>query len=722
MSHEHDTHSVPSRNGRTIGWNPTTCMRCAVGCGHLQRGADEGHGIANVQGHTEHPVNRGLACKRGIRESVDPAGEWLTEPLVRRGGSLEPTDWNTALGIVASRLIEALADDPDRVAVLGSGQQTNEAAYALGTVARGAIGTRNYDANTTLCMSSAVTAYYRAFGSDAPPPTYDDVPAARTHLVWGANPAVAHPVLHRWILDSAAEEDSRLIVVDPVESETANDADSHVALEPGTDLALARAVLARVVDDGAIDREFVDRFTTGFDDLVAALPTAEDAAETAGVSCQDVSRVANALTDPTLLYWGMGVNQSVQGTATAHALIDCCLATGNLRPGSGPFSLTGQANSMGARLCASKGTWPGHREFSDPGHRKTVSRTWDVPLRRLPDDPGPGPVGIVDRIVRGNVDVCWTVATNPVAGMPDAGYVSRAMDDVFLVVQDAFRTETVERADVVLPAATWGETTGTVTNMERTVSKVTAATTPPERIRQDLDIVAAIGNRIESGLFPNPPVDPETIFDELRELTAGTPADLSGITYDRLEAELAVRWPTAESGRQGGYRYFDADDPSWSFPTSDGRARFSVANHAGLAEPTDEGYPLTLTTGRRADAYNTGVRMRRVGGDGLPVARLHPEEIVEYVEALDRGRTVIESRRSAITVEVQPDNRVPPGVVWMDIHHPDVNELTIARVDPASNEPNYKQCAVAVTPPERTPQLTRDGLPYSQGISSPSGN
>ncbi|MFP8953275.1 assimilatory nitrate reductase NasA [Natrialbaceae archaeon A-arb3/5] len=701
-----------------IGWKPTTCMRCAVGCGHLQRGADKGQGIVDVRGHTEHPVNRGLACKRGIRESVDPQGEWLTEPLVRRGETLEPTDWNTALGLVASQLIETVADDPDRVAVLGSGQQTNEAAYALGKVARGALGTRTYDANTTLCMASAVTAYYRAFGSDGPPPTYDDVPKATTHLVWGANPAVAHPVLYRWIVDSAMAEGCRLIVVDPVESETANDADCHVAPEPGTDLALARAVLAQVVEDGAVDRAFVDKWTTGFDELLASLPTVEQAAETAGVSVQVVKRIANALDDPTLVYWGMGVNQSIQGTATAHALIDLCLATGNLQPGSGPFSLTGQANSMGTRVCSSKGTWPGHREFSDPDHRKAVASTWGVPFSRLPAETGPGPVGIVDEIVLGDVELCWTVATNPVVGMPNAGYVRRAFDDVFLVAQDAFWSETVECADVVLPAATWGETDGTVTNMERTVSRVTAATEPPDGIKQDIDIIAEIGNRIEPGLFPDPPVTPETVFEEVRELTAGTAADFSGITYDRLESELAVRWPTSDVESHGEYRYHESDGVSWSFPTDDGKAHFSAANHGGLAEPTNEEYPLTLTTGRRADAYNTGVRMRSEDGDGLPVARLHPKEIVEYVEALDRGRAVIESRRSSITVEVQPDNRVPSGVIWMDVHHPDVNELTLSQVDPDSNEPNYKQCAVTVVPPERTPPLTHDGLSHLETADS----
>jgi assimilatory nitrate reductase catalytic subunit len=699
-------------------WTPTTCMRCAVGCGHLQQGVDGGYGLDTVRGDASHPVNRGLACQRGVEETADPDGEWLTRPLVRDGGDLVATSWDTALDTVVTRFDDALAD-PNGVAVLGSGQQTNEAAYALGKLARGGFGTRYYDANTTLCMASAVTAYYQAFGSDAPPPTYDDIPDAETHLVWGANPAVAHPVMYRWITDSATDG-GRLLVVDPVRSETVDDADVHVQLDPGTDLALARAVLASVVGSGDVDRAFVDRHTDGFEDLRESLPDVERAAATAGVSRERVERLAEALADPTVVYWGMGVNQSVQGTATARALIDLCLATGNLGPGTGPFSLTGQANSMGTRVCSSKGTWPGHRPFGDPDHRRTVAETWGVPVERLPDDPGPGPVGIVDAIEDGEVEACWAVATNPVAGMPDADRVREVLADAFLVVQDTFRTETCAVADVVLPAATWGESAGTVMNMERTVSRVRAATDVPPKIRQDIDVVAAVGNRLAPDLFSRPSLDPEVAFDELRALTAGTPADLSGISYDRLDAGLAVRWPAPEPDGQGGYRY--VTDDGWTFPTPSGRAQFSTGTHGGLAEPTDGDYPLTLTTGRRPDAYNTGVRSRGSGVDELPVARVHPETALDHIEALDRGRTVVASRRASVTVRVQPDDGVPPGVVWLPIHHPAVNALTLPVVDPESDEPNFKQCAVDVRAPEPEHPLTYQGFASRDGTAPTEGD
>ncbi|MFB6169322.1 MAG: assimilatory nitrate reductase NasA [Haloferacaceae archaeon] len=687
-------------------WVPTTCMRCAVGCGHLQRSVDTGYGVDTVRGDPAHPVSEGLACRRGTRESADPDGEWLTRPMVRRDDRLVPTTWKNALDVAAEAMGRAAERSPDAVAVLGSGQQTNEAAYALGKLARGGVGTRYYDANTTLCMASAVAAYYDAFGSDAPPPTYDDVPAAERHVVWGANPSVAHPVLFRWIEESANAAGSELVVVDPVVTETADVADRHVAPDPGADLTLARAVLARVVERDGLDEAFVEAATTGFDELCDALPDPETAAAEAGVTAADVDALAAALDAPTLVYWGMGVNQSVDGTATAGALVDLCLATGNLGPGSGPFSLTGQANSMGTRVCSSKGSWPGHRDFRDPAERRTVADYWDVPVERLPDETGPGPVGTL-AAVEDEVEVVWTVATNPAAGVPDATTVADRLDEAFLVAQDAFYSETVEHADVVLPAATWGEAAGTVINMERTVSRVRPATDVPPGIRQDIDIIAALAHRLCPGLLGAPPLDPEAVFREFADLTAGTDADCSGLSYTRLDAESAVRWPAPDPTSEGGYRYHEAADAAdpvdcWRFPTPSGRARFSSVVDPTDPEPVDEEFPLVLTTGRVADEYNTGVRTREGAGPGdptSPVARVAPETFAAATPP-DGVRARLVTRRGSITATLSPDEAVPAGLVWLPIHHPGVNDLTLPESDPRSAEPNLKQCAVRIDPPD----------------------
>ncbi len=679
-------------------WQETTCMRCAVGCGLLQCGEEAE--LTAVRGNPSHPATRGADCKRGVRETLDPGGQRLTEPLVRRGGTLQPTDWDTAVGIVTTQFLDAVRTDSSNIAIFGSGQQTNEAAYALGKLARGGLGTPHYDANTGLCMASAVTAYDRAFGGNAPPPTYDDIPAAETHLVWGANPATAHPVLFNWIAESVSN-DGQLVVVDPVKSETAALADMHIQPDPGVDLALVRGVIAHVVDSGGVDTAFIEENATGYEQMIDSLPTVQEAAETAGVAVADIKRITEAVDAKTLLYWGMGVNQNVQGTKTARGLIDLCLATGNLGPGSGPFSLTGQANSMGNRVCASKESWPGHRPYTDQSVRKEIADLWDVPFSRLPANRGDGFVGIVDRMTRGDIDLCWTVATNPAAGLPNADHVRSVLDDVFLVVQDAFHSETVECADVVLPAATWGETTGTTMNMERRVAPVSAAVEPPGDAKQDLDIIATIANGIEPDLFGEPPLDPSEVFAELRSITAGAPADLSGITYDRLQQERAVRWPAEEIDSEGGYLYYNGED-TWSFDTDSGLARFSSGTHAGVAEPVDGQYPLTLTTGRVEGVYNTGVRNTETLTEGLPRARMHPMTVSEHLPAFERGRTVVESRRGAVTVVVTPDEGVQRGLIWLPIHNSAVNTLTLPDCDPSSDEPNYKQCAVRVRAPTET--------------------
>jgi len=680
-------------------------MRCAVGCGHMQRGADTGYGIDMVRGDAAHPVNQGLACSRGIEESRDPDGAWLTRPMVRDDGELRTTTWDVALARAIRGLQQAHDADPDSVAVLGSGQQTNEAAYALGKLARGGFGTRNYDANTTLCMASAVTAYYQAFGSDAPPCTYDDIGEADRHVVWGANPAVAHPVMFRWI--SEAAEDTELVTVDPVRSETAENSDHHVAPDPGKDLAFARAVLARLVETDRTDDAFVAEATDGFEALLATLPDAETAAAEAGVGLDDVELVADAMDQRALLYWGMGINQHVQGTETARALIDLTLATGNLRPGGGPFSLTGQANSMGTRICSSKGSWPGQRAFEDPDHRQFVAEAWGVPVDRLPDDTGPGPVGMLEN----GPDAVWAVATNPVAGMPDADSARQQLADAFLVAQDAFHTETTELADVVLPAATWGESEGTTTNMERTISRVRAATAVPSGVRRDLDIIATVGSRLFPDLFETTSPDPSDVFDEFAGLTEGTVADCSGITYDRLEEAHAVRWPATDADSSGGYRYYEpeTDAPggeSWSFPTATGNAQFSTGRQDELPEPVDEEYPLTLTTAREADGYNTGVRSRG-GAAGELVARIHPDTVERH--AAQDGQLTVASRRGSATARVDEDEGVPRGMVWLPIHHPATNRLTLSDRDPQSKEPHFKQCAVRLAAPDaELPPATAD--------------
>jgi assimilatory nitrate reductase catalytic subunit len=339
-----------------------------------------------------------------------------------------------------------------------------------------------------------------------------------------------------------------------------------------------------------------------------------------------------------------------------------------------------------------------------------VAETWGVPVDRLPDDTGPGPVGMLSD----GPDAVWTVATNPVAGMPDADSARDQLADAFVVAQDAFHTETTELADVVLPAATWGESEGTTTNMERTISRVRAATEIPSGVRADLDIIATIGSRLFPELVETTSPDPSDVFEEFAGLTEGTVADCSGISYERLAEANAVRWPAPDADSQGGYRYYDGggsdstDGESWSFPTATGTAQFSTGRQRDLPEPTDEEYPLTLTTAREADGYNTGVRSRG-GVAGDLVARIHPDTVAAHTDLVVEGRLTVASRRGAATVHIDEDEGVPRGMVWLPIHHPATNRLTLSECDPQSDEPHFKQCAVQLAAPEaELPPATAD--------------
>jgi len=336
-------------------------------------------------------------------------------------------------------------------------------------------------------------------------------------------------------------------------------------------------------------------------------------------------------------------------------------------------------------------------------------------IDRLPDDPGPGPVGMLEN----GPDAVWAIATNPVAGMPEADSARERLEGAFVVAQDAFHTETTELADVVLPAATWGESEGTTTNMERTISRVRAATAVPSGVRQDIDIIATIGSRLFPELFEHTSPDPSDVFEEFAGLTEGTVADCSGITYDRLDENHAVRWPAPDGDSHGGYRYYgggetdtadgsSTDGESWSFPTATGAAQFSTGRQQPLPEPVDDEYPLTLTTAREADGYNTGVRSRG-GTEGALVARIHPETVAAHTERVTDGELVVASRRGSATVRIDEDEGVPRGMVWLPIHHPATNRLTLAERDPQSNEPHFKQCAVRLAAPEADlPPATAD--------------
>jgi len=558
---------------------PTTCMRCAVGCGYQQRAGDDGE-FLDVRGDDDHP-ERGQDLQSGVRETIDPSGgegDRTADPPGRDA----PAD---RLGHRSRDRFGADyrgAQERERQR-RGAGKRPADergGGVRAGKLARG-FGTRYYDANTTLCMASAVQAYVQAFGSDAPPPTYDDIPDAETHVIWGARRSPI-PCCIAGSPTARAGTTGELIVVDPVESETAADADLHVSPEPGTDLALARAVLAQVVDDGLVDREFIEHHTEGFEAMVGSLPDVDVAAETAGVPVERVSELAAAFDARTLVYWGMGVNQSVQGTGTARSLIDLCLATGNLGPGSGLLvDRTGELDGE-PRLrleVVVAGIQTVRRHGSPQGYRQRVGRSAE-PASRLvragvrPDHRRAG-AGQRRRLLDGGDE----------PGRGDARREPRRERPRRHVPDRPRRVPLRHRraGGRGVAGGDVGESEGTVMNMERRVSRVSAAREPPADVRrQDVDIIGAVARPCRFG---------SVRFDAARPRSAVRRGQRPDARHDGRPLGDLLRAAVRGAGRpvarpdetgEGGYRYYDGDgadaeDARDATPddarTADGRSR-----------------------------------------------------------------------------------------------------------------------------------------------------
>jgi assimilatory nitrate reductase catalytic subunit len=683
-------------------WVRTTCGYCSVGCGILL-GVRNGRAVAS-KGDPDHPVNRGRLCPKGLSEhlTIDAPGR-LTTP--RLGD--QPVSWDVALDTMVdeiSRLTDA--HGPGSFAVLSTGQLVTEEFYALGKLVRLGLRLSHFDGNTTLCMASAVSGYKLTFGSDGPPASYDDLRLADCVLLIGANVADNHPLLVPRLMDN---RDGVLITVDPRVTKTAMISDLHLAVRPRSDIALLNGILRVLFEENLVDHDFVAAHTTGVDELRAAVEpfTPERVAEECGIDPEDVRRVARTFgrAERAMVAWTMGVNHSVQGTETAALITTLCLVTGNVgRPGTGPFSITGQCNAMGTRETGFTASMPGYRAFDDPQARRELAELWDIDESRLPAERGRAYPDIVNAIVNGQIKGLWIIGTNPVVSFPNREVLEFALGRLeLLVVQDGFETPTSRLADIVLPAAIWGEKDGTYTNSERRVSRVRRAVAPPGEARPDFDVFLEVADRLgmRDELFPKWKT-PEDAFDEWTQVSAGRLCDYSGITYARIDAAGGVQWPcaTGTADPAGSPRlYTDA-----RFPQPDGRARLRSVQPQPIADRPRPRYPFLLNTGRTVEHWHTRTKTGKV-----PILeRLAPEAWVEIHPAdasrlrVRSGDTVrISSSRGAVEpVAVRVSATVREGEVFVPFHYDEacVNRLTPSEFDPISREPNYKQSAVAIEP------------------------
>ena len=711
----------------------TVCPYCGVGCG-VEASVEDGK-IVQITGDESHPANFGKICPKpsGLPEAVHHSDR-LTHPL-RRGddGSFGRVSWDEALDEISEKLGETIEQHgPEAVAFYLSGQFLTEDYYVANKLAKGFLGTNSVDSNSRLCMASAISGYKAAFGTDGPPTAYSDIGQAGCIVFWGSNAAECHPITFDRIKQRKKEdkEDPSLpvIVIDPRRTATAEIADLHLPVKPGTDIALANAMLKVLIDEDLIEDGFIENHTNGFEVAAetASEWSVEKASEVCGVPAEDIVWAARKFgkAPAALIFWAVGVNQSAVGTAKSSAIINLCLATGNVgKPGAGPFSLTGQPNAMGGReVGGSSNLLPGYRTSANPEHRREIEAAWDIPEGSIPEAWGLAATEIFRALDEGDVKFLWVAATNPAVSMPDLERARRAMRNApFVVVQDAYLTETTQLADLVLPAAQWGEKTGVVTNSERRVSLVRKLVEPVGEAQPDWEIFAEVARRMGFGdHFAWK--DEAEIYDEYTELTRGTPVDVTGLSHERLERGPR-QWPVPDVGwreerptsgiqsaepheeHPGTHRLYTDK----KFNTPDGRANFVATPHEGLAEPPSDKYPLTLSNGRVKNQWHTMTRTGRAENlmkdlEGGPYVEVHPE--AAEAAGIEDGKPMeIFSARGSFKARALFTENIEPGTVFVPFHWGDLwagdgslNNTTHDTIDPDSKQPELKGAAVRLEP------------------------
>ena len=696
---------VPSRLApeRTV---QTVCGFCSTGCSldvHIRDGQP-----VNITPTAKYPVNIGMACPKGW-EALTPlaADDRATHPLVRDDrGRMHRVTWDEAARTFVDRFRAVQAEHgPGSVAFLSTGQIPTEEMALLGAFAKFGMGVVDGDGNTRQCMATSVVAHKEAFGFDAPPYTYADFEESDVMVLVGSNLCIAHPIMWERICRNPHQPE--IVVVDPRKTETAMAATHHVALRPKSDLTLLYGIAALLIERGWIDREFIDRSTSGFADFAAHVaPFTPDVVELAsGIAPDELERIASTIHRGrrVSLWWTMGVNQSHQGVRTAQAIINLALMTGNIgRPGTGANSITGQCNAMGSRLFANTTNLLGGHDFANPDHRAKVARIVGVPEEVIPTAPSRAYDQILEGVVSGRIKGLWVIATNTAHSWINQTFAHDVLDRLdVLVVQDMYTTtETAERADLVLPAAGWGEKSGTFINSERRLGLVQPVADPPGEAKTDFEIFRLLADAWGCGEMFARWSSPEAVFEILKELSDGQPCDITGIDgYEMLAERGGVQWPyprTAPDEAQERRLFADG-----GFFTPDRRARFVVDDVRPPAEPTSGRYPLVLLTGRGSSAqWHTETRT----GKSAILRSLSPQRLfvdISPSDADDRGivpgdDVVVSSVRGEIVARANVTPNVAGGQVFLPMHHPDTNRITAPSFDPSSRQPSYKWSAVEV--------------------------
>ena len=705
------------------------CGYCSTGCSltvHLKDGEP-----VNLTPAPGYPVNRGAACPKGWEAlAVLGAVDRATTPLLRDASDVQrPVSWDEALRTMAERF-KAIQSrhGPESVAFLGTGQMATEEMALLGALAKFGMGMAHGDGNTRQCMATSVVAYKQAFGFDAPPYTYRDFEESDVLVFVGANPCLAHPILWERVLRN--RHDPAIVVIDPRVTETAMQATEHLPVRPKSDQTLFYGLARLLVERGWIDRGYIDAHTRDFEEYAAAVQpyTLDRVSRETGLEAAVVERLAETIHGGSRVsfWWTMGVNQSHQGVRTAQSIINLALMTGNIgRSGTGANSITGQCNAMGSRLFSNTTNLLGGHDFANPDHREKVARVLDIDPAIIPTRASWAYNEIIEGILRERIKGLWVVCTNTAHSWINQGQARDILGRLdCLVVQDMYSTtETARMADLVLPAAGWGEKDGTFINSERRIGRIRKVARAPGEALADFAIFKLVAEYWGCGEMFRAWGSPAATFQILQRLTAGQPCDITGIEgYDMLDARGGIQWPfPAAAGAMPGAAPHDSSGPTppvegasagilaaerrlfedGRYYHPDGRARFLHEAPRPLPEPPNDRFPLLLLTGRGSAAqWHTQTRTAK----SAVLRKLYPARVYVELNPADArvrgivtGDTVrVESRRGRISATAFVTRSVQPGHVFVPMHYEETNRLTDAVFDPYSRQPSYKACAVDV--------------------------
>jgi ferredoxin-nitrate reductase len=700
----------------------TLCPYCGVGCGleiveTTQEPSVKFPDRFKVRGDRQHPSSQGMICVKGatIAESIQK--DRLLYPMMRDRleDDFRQVSWEQALSAITQRIQQVLADKgADALCMYGSGQFQTEDYYIAQKLFKGCLGTNNFDANSRLCMSSAVSGYIKSFGADGPPCCYEDFEATDCLFAIGTNTAECHPIVfNRFRKYHKKNPHVKLIVIDPRRTQTAEVADLHLAIKPGTDIDLLNGIAHLLLQWEKCDREFIENHTNGFAEFVeiTKLYTPEFVAQRCGISIEDLESAARywAESQRVLSIWSMGVNQSTQGTAKVQSIINLHLLTAQIgKAGSGPFSLTGQPNAMGGREAGGLAhLLPGYRLVTNPQHRAELEAFWDLPAGRISPNVGRTAWEMVRGLEADQVDFLWIAATNPAVSFPDLTRTKAALRrSPFTVYQDAYYPiETCEFAHILLPATQWSEKTGTMTNSERCITLCQAFQTPLGEARDDWAIFAEVGRRLgfaDKFDFQNS----SDVHAEFVQITRDRPCDMTGISHAKLAKIGAMQWQASDKNPEQDQNHHKRLYTDLQFHTSDRRAKFGAYHSQGVFEATDEQYPFILTNGRLYGHWHTQTRTGRINKIRQmypnPFIEIHPQDAAKF--KINNGDLVeVTSRRGSSRFPALVTEAIALGVLFVPMHwgslwadHAEANALTHPEACPDSKQPELKACAVAI--------------------------